>query len=318
MTRFVTPIAALFLVLLAVSAVTFTIQSALPGNEAEVYVGRRDDLTTDQRNLLVKQEEHVLGLDKPLPVQFGSGSGTRLISISAPRSAASLFAPPSFAPSFPSLELALLTLLISLPTAVWLAVTSVRKGKRLFGVVADGLATAGFVMPTILARFPAGDSLRGAPPLAASGRIRLAASEPAAAPGTADHAGLHAFGTDGGALLPLRPPEPARGAHEPVRAYGASEGPLRTSVLYRHALPNALLPSLTVLGIQFGQLIGGVVIVEQVFNWPGIGGLLIYSVNNEDYNTLVGCVLAIAAAFVVFSTLVELTYRFVDPRIRRA
>ena len=99
-----------------------------------------------------------------------------------------------------------------------------------------------------------------------------------------------------------------------ARAKGLSE----SSVLYRHALPNALLPSLTVLGIQFGQLIGGVVIVENVFNWPGIGGLLIYSVDNSDYNTLVACVMAIAVSFVAMSTFVEVAYRIVDPRIRRA
>src|SRR4051812_48161715 len=71
MSRYVTPLAALVLVLLAVPAVTSVIQSAPPGDEAEVYVGRRDDLTPDQRNRLVRQERHVLGLDRPLPVQFG-------------------------------------------------------------------------------------------------------------------------------------------------------------------------------------------------------------------------------------------------------
>ena len=92
----------------------------------------------------------------------------------------------------------------------------------------------------------------------------------------------------------------------------------RRRVLYRHALPNALLPSLTVLGVQFGQLLGGVVVVERIFNWPGIGGLLIYSVERQDFNTLVACVLAIAVAYVVASTAIEIAYRFVDPRIRRA
>src|SRR4029453_9485151 len=58
-----------------------------------------------------------------------------------------------------------------------------------------------------------------------------------------------------------------------ARAKGLSE----SAVLYRHALPNALLPSLTVLGVQFGTLLGGVVVVERIFNWPGIGGLLVYS-----------------------------------------
>ena len=59
-----------------------------------------------------------------------------------------------------------------------------------------------------------------------------------------------------------------------ARAKGLSE----SRVLYRHALPNALIPSLSVLGIQFGQLLGGVVVIELILNWPGIGGLLMYSV----------------------------------------
>ena len=99
-----------------------------------------------------------------------------------------------------------------------------------------------------------------------------------------------------------------------ARAKGLSE----SAVLYRHALPNALLPSLTVLGVQFGALLGGVVIVERIFNWPGIGGLLIYSVERQDFNTLIACVMAIAVAYVVMSTMIEIAYRVVDPRIRRA
>jgi peptide/nickel transport system permease protein len=98
-----------------------------------------------------------------------------------------------------------------------------------------------------------------------------------------------------------------------ARAKGLTE----SSVLYRHALPNALLPSLTVLGVQFGSLLGGVVVVERIFNWPGIGGLLIYSVERQDFNTLIACVMAIAAAYVVMSTVIEISYRAVDPRIRR-
>ena len=66
------------------------------------------------------------------------------------------------------------------------------------------------------------------------------------------------------------------------------------------------------------QLLGGVVVVERIFNWPGIGGLLVYSVERQDFNTLIACVMAIAAAYVVMSTLIEIAYRVVDPRIRRA
>ena len=84
-----------------------------------------------------------------------------------------------------------------------------------------------------------------------------------------------------------------------ARAKGLTE----SRVLYRHALPNALIPSLSVLGIQFGQLLGGVVVIELILNWPGIGGLLMYSVQREDNNTLIAVVMAIAVAYVVVSTL---------------
>jgi peptide/nickel transport system permease protein len=317
-TRFVTPIAALVLVLVAVSAVTFTIQSALPGNEAEVYVGRRDDLTPAQRNLLVKREEHILGLDKPLPVQFGIWLWHAIHLDLGAQISGQPVRPAVVRTFLPSLELALLTLLVSLPTAVWLAVTSVRKGKRVFGVVADGISTVGFVMPqfwlgfllvilfaVLLHWLPAGGYVSPHHSLPQHLERLVMPVFTLSVPTVALY--YHFVRQS------LR--EALRSQYvRTARAKGLSE----SAVLYRHALPNALLPSLTVLGIQFGQLIGGVVIVEQVFNWPGIGGLLIYSVNNEDYNTLVGCVLAIATAFVVFSTIVELTYRLVDPRIRRA
>ncbi len=99
-----------------------------------------------------------------------------------------------------------------------------------------------------------------------------------------------------------------------ARAKGVSE----SRVLYRHALPNALIPSLSVLGIQFGQLLGGVVVIELILNWPGVGGLLMYSVQEQDNSTLIAVVMAIAFAYVVVSTIIEILYRIIDPRIRRA
>jgi len=60
------------------------------------------------------------------------------------------------------------------------------------------------------------------------------------------------------------------------------------------------------------------VVVERIFNWPGIGGLLVYSVERQDFNTLIACVMAIATAYVVVSTIIEISYRAVDPRIRRS
>jgi peptide/nickel transport system permease protein len=90
----------------------------------------------------------------------------------------------------------------------------------------------------------------------------------------------------------------------------------RTFILTRHALPNAALPVLTVLGIQFGQLLGGAVIVESVFAWPGIGRLLLQSVINRDYIVIQGVLLIMAGLFVLVNLLVDLAYAAVDPRVR--
>ncbi len=97
-----------------------------------------------------------------------------------------------------------------------------------------------------------------------------------------------------------------------ARAKGLGE----SSVTFRHALRNAVLPILTVAGIQFGNLISGALLVETVFNWPGMGRLAFDSVLRRDYPTLLG-VLFFAALMVVVANLVtDLSYRLADPRIR--
>lgn len=97
-----------------------------------------------------------------------------------------------------------------------------------------------------------------------------------------------------------------------ARAKGASEG----SVLFKHALRNAALPILTVAGLQFGNLISGALLVETVFNWPGMGRLAFDSILRRDYPTILG-VLFFASAMVVIANLItDLSYRWADPRLR--
>ncbi len=99
-----------------------------------------------------------------------------------------------------------------------------------------------------------------------------------------------------------------------ARARGLSE----RAIVYRHILPNGALPTITVVGLAIGSLMSSLVIVENVFSWPGMGSLLILSVNNSDYNTVVGIVLLTAATYVVVSAVVDVIYQIVDPRLRRA
>jgi ABC-type dipeptide/oligopeptide/nickel transport system permease component len=99
-----------------------------------------------------------------------------------------------------------------------------------------------------------------------------------------------------------------------ARAKGLTE----SAVLFRHAFRNALIPILTILGLQFGTLLAGTIVTETIFSWPGIGRLTIQAIGNRDYPLLQGCILLIAVSYVVVNFLTDLVYALVDPRVRLA
>lgn len=98
-----------------------------------------------------------------------------------------------------------------------------------------------------------------------------------------------------------------------ARAKGLSE----RTVVYKHALRNALVPVLTVVGLQFGALLAGAIVTETIFSWPGIGRLTITAIGNRDYYLVQGCVLAIGLTYVAVNFLTDLTYSLANPRIRQ-
>jgi peptide/nickel transport system permease protein len=98
-----------------------------------------------------------------------------------------------------------------------------------------------------------------------------------------------------------------------ARAKGQSE----RAVVYRHALRNAMLPVLTVLGLQFGALLAGAIVTEKIFSWPGIGRLTIDAIGNRDYFLVQGCILAIGLTYVLVNFLTDLLYSVANPRIRQ-
>ncbi len=99
-----------------------------------------------------------------------------------------------------------------------------------------------------------------------------------------------------------------------ARAKGLSE----RVVLYKHALRNAVLPVVTVLGLQFGNVLAGAIVVETVFNWPGLGRLAYESVLRRDYPTILGVLLFSSVVVIVMNQLTDLCYRLIDPRIKTA
>jgi peptide/nickel transport system permease protein len=97
-----------------------------------------------------------------------------------------------------------------------------------------------------------------------------------------------------------------------ARAKGLSE----TAVVYRHALPNALVPIVTVVGLQFGALLAGAIVTETIFSWPGLGRLVVTAISGRDYALVQGSLLTIGLTYVLVNLLTDLTYRLVNPRMR--
>lgn len=97
-----------------------------------------------------------------------------------------------------------------------------------------------------------------------------------------------------------------------ARAKGLSEA----AVVCRHALPNALVPIITVVGLQFGALLAGAVVTETIFSWPGLGRLVVSAIANRDYALVQGCLLAIGLTYVLVNLFTDLLYTWVNPRMR--
>jgi ABC-type dipeptide/oligopeptide/nickel transport system permease component len=97
-----------------------------------------------------------------------------------------------------------------------------------------------------------------------------------------------------------------------ARAKGLTEN----TVVYRHALRNALIPVLTVIGLQFGSLLAGAIVTETIFSWPGIGRLTLSAISNRDYALVQGCILAVGLTYVGVNLLTDIAYTVANPRIR--
>jgi peptide/nickel transport system permease protein len=97
-----------------------------------------------------------------------------------------------------------------------------------------------------------------------------------------------------------------------ARAKGLTE----LAVVCRHALPNALVPIVTVVGLQFGALLAGAIVTETIFSWPGLGRLTVSAISNRDYALVQGCLLSIGLTYVLVNLFTDVVYRWVNPRMR--
>jgi peptide/nickel transport system permease protein len=290
-------------VMFGVSSLVFFLIHWVPGDPVEVMLGESGS-GADREAL-----RHALGLDRPLPEQWAAFLGGVLkldlgVSLYHREPVAALLSE-RFAATAELAALAfVIAVLIALPLGL---IAASRRGTR-WDLGAMGFSMLGVSIPNfwlgplLVMVFSLG--LGWFPVSGREGPASLVL--PALTLGTSLAAILSRMVRS--SLLDVLDEDYIRTA----RAKGLSA----YQVLVRHGLRNAWLPILTVLGMQLGALLGGAVVTEAVFNWPGLGSLLVESIQRRDYPVVQGCVLLISLAYVALNLVTDLLYAAVDPRIR--
>ncbi len=297
--RFLLTLPALWLVLTLV----FLLIHIVPGDPVEQMLG--EGAAPGQ----IEQLRHSLGLDKPLLVQYGNylwqiacGDLGQSFKFQAPVRRIIFERYPA------TLQLAFLALLvcmvIAIPAGVMAAYRRGHPADRVIGVLTlFGLAMPNFSLgPLLITLFSI--KIGWLPVSGRGGPLNYVL--PAATLGAALAAILTRMVR--GAMLEELSSDYVRTA----RAKGLSE----TTVLVRHALRNALIPIITILGLQFGTLLAGTIVTETIFSWPGIGRLTVQAISARDYPLLQGCILVISLSYVLVNLLTDVLYAFIDPRVR--
>ncbi|NLB84303.1 MAG: ABC transporter permease [Synergistaceae bacterium] len=289
-------------VLIGVSIVAFLILHLAPGDPAQMMGG----IEASEADLIMLRQK--FGLDKPLPVQYfmflkGMFTG-ELLSLR--------FESPVMEVIWPRLKNTLALASVSIVIAVLIGVTagvlSAVKRKTWMDYTATVFALLGISMPVFwwglllmllfsvkLMWLPSGGM--GTP---------LHYILPSIVLGTAS-AGIIARMTRSSMLDVLR---------QDYITTATAKGLSRRLVVGRHALRNAMIPTVTVVGLQFGQLLAGAVLTETVFSWPGVGRLLVTSILARDYPVVQTALVLIAAFFVLVNLAVDVLYAVLDPRVR--
>jgi peptide/nickel transport system permease protein len=300
-------------VLLIVSAVVFFVFRIVPGDMAVMRLGQNADPES------VTAMRQLLGLDRPLYVQYvdwlakaaRGDLGTSYINEQSVTSLVLQTLPAT-------LELAALGMLLALVISTPVGIISALYRGSWIDHLARLLALVGFCMPrywlAVLLILVLAVQVRWLP---AAGYADLS-SHPV---DNLRHAALPVISLGltvaavqmrflRSSLLDVLGQDYVRTAH--------AKGLGPRVVTLRHALKNALIPFVTVIGLEMGGLMGGLVVVEQIFSWPGIGWLMINSITQRDYAVVQGAVLLIAASVVLINLAVDLVYGYLDPRIRYA
>jgi peptide/nickel transport system permease protein len=277
----------------------------VPGDPIDVMLG--EQATQVDREAL----RRAVGLDQPWHVQlwaFTRDFMTGELRTSVPPFQRKVL--PAFASALPNtLLLTVAALAIAVGLAIPLGVAAASRRGTAVDAAAMGVAVAGVALP----RFWLGPMLiivfalrLDWLPVSGSGSWRHLVL-PAVTLGTALAAFLSRM-TRASMLETLR---------EDYVTTARAKGLHPRVVLWKHAFRNALLPILTVLGMEFGALLGGAIVTEKVFAWPGMGTLLLGAIEKRDYNTVRAAVLVFTLCYVLVNSLTDVAYALVDPRVRR-
>ncbi len=289
-------------VLIGVSIISFLILHLAPGDPAELLAG--EDATKEDIMMI----RHELGLDKPLWIQYfmflkGITTGD-LKSLKFSMPVMDVIKPRLFN----TLELSLASILIAVIIGIFAGVASATHRYTWIDYLSTIGALLGVSMPVfwwgliLILIFSVELGLLPSGGMGGISHLIL----PAIVLGTASTA-IIARMTRSSMLDVLR--------QDYVRTARA-KGLLEKIIIYRHALRNALIPTVTVVGLQFGYMLAGAVLTESVFSWPGVGRLLVEAILFRDFPVVQSALLIIAIMFVLVNLLVDVLYAFLDPRIR--
>ena len=304
------------LTLLGVSIVTFLFVRLIPGDAITARLGTSTALSADQ----LSRMRAFFGLDQPLHLQYLAWLGSILHGDAgfSVRSGQPVTA--EIAGRLPvTIELALAAALVALALGIPLGLISALRPASPLDLLARGFGLVGLALPNfwlgtllilLFARYlhwmpNTGGYVDLMDDPAANLRFLMF---PALTLGLAMAAVV--MRTTRSAMLDVLGADYVRTAH--------AKGLPARKVVERHALKNGMIVVITVLGIQVGYLLGGAVVVEEVFSLPGLGRLLLNAINQRDYAVVQGGVLVIATLFVAANTVVDVLYGFLDPRIRFA
>jgi peptide/nickel transport system permease protein len=315
------------------SILAFLIMRVLPGNPARLILG---PLATQKA---VAGLNHQIGLDQPLYTQYWRYisdffQGNWGYSYSYGQSVKSLIGERMPA----TIELALFSFALTMIAAVGLALLSTYRYRPLADRIVRGASYLGFGTPpfflALLLLIVFFSTLHVLP--GPEGRLGVAAAPPPTVTGlyTIDALLAGQLGTFWQSFLHLLLPAVALGissfsfivrllranllevSREPFITVARGKGLPRWAAFRRHALPNAFLPTLTAGGLVLGEFLAGSVLIERVFNWPGVGSLVFDAIVKQDYAVVETFILLSAVIFVLVNLVVDLLYAVIDPRVR--